>query len=90
MTHQEQCAFARILLDAAASLDVRDELLRSTPLGWACRWGGRELVELLIERGADVVEAEAEPWATPLAWARMKGHDDIVDLLNGHTRRQRT
>lgn len=26
--------------DPAARIDVRDELLQSTPLGWACRWGG--------------------------------------------------
>ena len=33
-------------------------------LGWACRWGRIELVKLLLDRGADPVEAEAEPWAT--------------------------
>ena len=37
--------FAAMLLDHGAQLDVRDELLQSTPLGWACRWGREELVE---------------------------------------------
>jgi hypothetical protein len=35
-----------------ARLDLRHELLNSTPLGWACRWGRKELAELLIARGA--------------------------------------
>ena len=55
---------ATILLDAGARLDVRDTLLISTPLGWACRWGRVEMVKLLA-RGADPIEADAEPWATP-------------------------
>jgi len=44
--------FAAILLDHGARLDLRDDLLKSTPLGWACRWGRKELVELLISRAA--------------------------------------
>ena len=49
---------ATILLDAGARLDVRDTLLESTPLGWACRWGRVELVKLFLARGADPVEAD--------------------------------
>ena len=44
---------ATMLLDAGASLTIRDSLLKSTPLGWACRWGKIELVRLYLERGAD-------------------------------------
>ena len=72
---------ATMLLDAGASLTIRDPLLESTPLGWACRWGHIELVRLYLERGADPVEADAEPWATPLAWATKRGHHEIVELL---------
>jgi ankyrin repeat protein len=72
---------ATMLLDAGASLSIRDALLKSTPLGWACRWGQIELVKLFLERGADPVEANAEPWATPLAWATKRGHHEIVQLL---------
>src|SRR5262245_21909741 len=48
---------ARLLLDAGASLSKRDQLLKSTPLGWACRWGRLELARLYLERGADPLEA---------------------------------
>jgi ankyrin repeat protein len=72
---------ATLLLDAGASLKVRDSLLQSTPLGWACRWGHIDLVRLYLERGADTVESEAEPWATPLAWATKRGHHEIIQLL---------
>jgi ankyrin repeat protein len=81
MTEPERETFARVLLDAGASWEPRDDLLRSTPLGWAARWGRRGLVELLLERGAPVDEADAEPWATPAAWARRMGHMDLVDRL---------
>jgi hypothetical protein len=55
-------AFATMLLDAGARLDVRDYLLESTPLGWACRWQRPELVRLFLERGSDPVEADAPGW----------------------------
>ena len=60
---------ATMLLDAGAKLDARDDLLKSTPLGWACRWGCVELVKQYLSRGADAIEADAEPWARPGAWA---------------------
>jgi hypothetical protein len=72
---------ATILLDAGARLDVRDNLLKSTPLGWACRWGRVEMVKLFLARGADPVEADAEPWATPRAWGEKMNQIEIVDLL---------
>jgi ankyrin repeat protein len=57
----ENCLIrATMLLDAGASLTIRDSLLQSTPLGWACRWGCIELVRLYLERGADALEADAE------------------------------
>jgi ankyrin repeat protein len=45
---QTRVVRATLLLDAGASLNRRDPLLRSTPLGWACRWGRRGLVELYL------------------------------------------
>jgi ankyrin repeat protein len=68
-------------LHQGARLDVRDHVLNSTPLGWACRWGRAELVKLFLDRGADRVEADAEPWATPEAWARKMGHGGVLAIL---------
>jgi ankyrin repeat protein len=82
MPPEDRVAIATMLLDAGARLDIRDDLLQSTPLGWACRWGRVELVRLLLDRGADPVEADAEPWATPRAWARKRGHARITPLLD--------
>jgi ankyrin repeat protein len=77
---------ATILLDAGARLDVRDDLLKSTPLGWACRWGRTEMVKFFLSRGADPVEADAEPWATPRAWAERMERAEIVELLDASNR----
>jgi ankyrin repeat protein len=81
VTAEERVGFATMLLDAGARLDIRDNLLKSTPLGWACRWGHIELVKLLVARGADPVESDAEPWATPKAWAEKMGHTAVLALL---------
>jgi ankyrin repeat protein len=79
---------ATMLLDAGARLDVRDKLLMSTPLGWACRWGRVEMVKLFLARGADPVEADAEPWATPMAWAAKMKRDDVLAILRKYVKHQ--
>jgi hypothetical protein len=81
MSAEDRIAVATRLLDAGARLDVRDDLLNSTPLGWACRWGRLELATLLLKRGADPNEIDAEPWARPLAWAEKMNHGDVIALL---------
>jgi ankyrin repeat protein len=78
---EERVVKAAMLLDAGARLDTRDEWLKSTPLAHACSEGRIELVRLFLDRGADPVEADAEPWATPRAWAEKKGHHDVLVLL---------
>lgn len=70
-----------LVLDAGGRLDIRDDLLKSTPLGWACRWGLTDLVQLFLDRGADPVEPEAEPWATPHAWAEEGNRSGVLALL---------
>jgi ankyrin repeat protein len=82
--HGVGVALATMLLDAGARSDIRDEFLKSTPLGWACRWGRVALVELLLARGADPIEAGAEPWATPRAWADRRQHAEIASILRQH------
>ena len=73
-------AKARLLLDHGADLDAIDEEYRSTPLGMAARWGRREMVTFLLDRGADP-DASGAPWSTPLAWARKKRHAEIEAAL---------
>jgi ankyrin repeat protein len=80
-TAKQSPALAAILLDAGARIDERDDILKSTPLGWACRWGRVPLVKLLLDRGANPIEADAEPWATPRAWAEKMGHAGVLALL---------
>lgn len=81
VTGDESASFVRALLAAGAKTDARDDILRSTPLGWACRWNRPQVVQLLLEHGADPGESEAEPWARPLAWARKGGRLEIVRIL---------
>jgi len=71
---------ASLLLDHGATIDAIDEEYRSTPLGMAARWGRREMVAFLLERGADR-DAAGDPWATPLTWATRQGHHDIAAML---------
>ncbi len=84
VTQDEAAAFAVELLDAGARMDVRDEILESTPLGWACRWGRAGVAKVMLERGADPFEADAESWALPRAWAERIGHSAVISILRQH------
>lgn len=77
----DRAQFAEMLIDAGARLDLRDDLLKSTPLAWASRWGRLELVKALIRRGASIEEPDAEPWATPRAWARKMKREDVILII---------
>jgi ankyrin repeat protein len=81
ITEDETAAFAEALLNAEAKVGVRDDILKSTALGWACRWGRAKVARLMLEYGADPVEADAEPWASPGAWAEKRGFAEIIKLL---------
>jgi ankyrin repeat protein len=81
VTDEEASRMAEILLQAGARTDVRDGLLRSTPLGWACRWGRAGVARVLLAGGADPIERDAESWARPRAWAQKKDHRTVLDLL---------
>lgn len=81
VTEEEAGACAEAILKAGARTDARDQILKSTPLGWACRWGRTSVVRALLAAGADPVELNAEPWARPRAWAEKMGHAHLVELL---------
>jgi ankyrin repeat protein len=80
MAHAGDIRKAALLLDHGAAIDAVDDEFRSTPLGFAARWGQFEMVRLLLDRGADRDLAGAD-WSTPLAWARRKGHAKVAALL---------
>ena len=75
---------AALLLDAGANLSARDDEYRSTPLGWAARTNGVEMVRFLLARGGATSLPDDEPWATPLAWAERRGNAEIVSILRRH------
>ena len=81
MVYRPYLKIMRLFIEAGADLDVKDEELQSTPLGWAARWGQKGAAELLLERGAKTNLPDDLPWSTPLAWARKKGHKQIEQLL---------
>lgn len=81
LTEEDRARFASLLTDFGADLSIRDDLLKSTALGWACRWGRKKMVELLLSCGASADEPDAEPWARPAVWASKMGHAEILALL---------
>lgn len=81
MTTAQRNRFAAQLLDAGADPAQRDELLCSSALGWACRYGRTELVRLYLERGISPQEPETPAWATPLQWAEKMEQAEILSLL---------
>jgi len=83
MTEPERVAFGKLFLDHGAELDVLDDLLQSTPLGWAVRYQKLDLARLYIDRGADVNLGGAD-WATPIAWARKGGDAEMIALIEQH------
>jgi hypothetical protein len=82
MAYTGDVAKAQLLLAHGAAIDAVDEEFRSTPLGLAARFGRIDMVRLLLDRGADPKKAAAD-WATPVAWARTKGHREIERLVAG-------
>jgi len=50
-------------------------------LGWAAKFGQKAMVEFLLQRGAKTNLTDDPIWATPLAWALRRGHEEIAELL---------
>ncbi len=83
----QQAALALLLRTGAELQPVNPvqsmDLARPTPLYYAS-WGGHaELVEWLIEQGADLSRGAAGGW-TPFHVAAEKGHDAVAERLLAH------
>ena len=72
---------AELFIEHGGRLDLRDEDICSTPLGWAAKFGQLEMVQYLLERGAPPHEPDAPDWAMPIEWAKRRDHSQIVELL---------
>ncbi|MCY4373816.1 MAG: ankyrin repeat domain-containing protein [Spirochaetaceae bacterium] len=85
MAGRGQIEQAKLFLEFGANASAVDEEFRSTPLGWAARCGQTEFVRFLLDHltrvGADAAAPAVPAWAQPAAWARRRGHDDVVALL---------
>jgi uncharacterized protein len=80
MAHTGDVPKARLLIEHGADVNYVDDEYRSTPLGYAARWGHLATVKLLLESGADPDKSGA-PWSTPRAWARRKNHAEVDKIL---------
>ncbi len=73
-------------LDAGGDVDAKGDVSLgggATPLLWAA-WGGhKEIVELLISKGADV-NAKDDGGDTPLDLTILRKQPEIADLLRKH------
>ena len=68
------------LLQSNANIDATEGKFQRTPLHFAARSGHRDIVDLLLEKNAQI-EAKDRDQITPLHLAARSGHRDIVDLL---------
>jgi ankyrin repeat protein len=73
----------KLLLDAGASTSVYDPYGGGTPLTIASSKGDREMVEMLLEKGADV-NAKDRVDQTALMAAYRRGDQEILKLLIEH------
>ena len=72
---------AEVLLDYKADLNVQDDELCSTSLGWHVRAGHKDVVAFLLEHGASANLPDTPKWAAPLSWAEKRGHMEIAEML---------
>ncbi|KAM6464977.1 ankyrin repeat domain-containing protein 63 [Liasis olivaceus] len=72
-------AFARLLLERRAAVNLRDDAGRSA-LSLACERGYLEVIKLLVQYGADPDAVDARGWS-PLMYASSQGRTAVVEWL---------
>jgi ankyrin repeat protein len=75
-----QPSVASYLLSLGAEIDA-ETIDRSTPLMCAAAWGNIEVVNLLLENGADRTKTDLRG-ATAADTAREKGEDTTADMID--------
>jgi pectate lyase len=73
-------ALVRSLVDVGADLDFSNDG-NKTALQLAAMNGHKEIVELLLVKGARIDDQKSYPGRTALDYAVEKGHKDVVELL---------
>ena len=67
-------------LATGTDVDVKGGWMVITPLHMAALNGHKEIVELLIAKGADINAKDDSEW-TPLHWAADEGHKEVAEFL---------
>ncbi len=78
--HQGDLAKIKTLLTANPQLINAKDARKSTPLHFAADNGSIEVIELLLEKDADLRAIDVDG-DTPLHWAAFAGHQVVVELL---------
>jgi ankyrin repeat protein len=68
-------------LSEYAQINTRDRVYRYTPLMWAVVENQVDILELLIQRGADLMATDDRCHRTALHWAAAVGHYAAAHLL---------
>lgn len=71
------------IVSPSLDVDSETESNHDTALTLACAGGHEELVELLLNRGADIEHRDKKGF-TPLILAATAGHEKVVDILLNH------
>lgn len=79
----QQTVAATTTLDKTIDVDSETDSNHDTALTLACAGGHEELVELLINRGANIEHRDKKGF-TPLILAATAGHEKVVDILLKH------
>jgi ankyrin repeat protein len=73
----------RLLLDAGADMEAKDQVAGETPLHWAAIKGHKDIAEMILSKGAQV--DSRDKWGlTPLQRAAEKGQRVVASILIDH------